>query len=118
MTDAVNNKPKKEELVESLDTSHKVTAHDLGEEGLAVNYYQDVEPLMDICARERREDRERTAFQKRPEFRRTMSIPFNILMEISNKYHLNFMEPEDAKKILAIAKRDYPAFKTVNDKRI
>ena len=108
----------KKAVAEVLDTSHKMTAHDLGEEGLAVNYYQDVEPLMDICARERREDRERTVFQKRPEFRRTMAIPFNILMKVSNELGLNFMNPEDAKTILKVLKRDYPAFKTVNDKRI
>lgn len=108
----------KKAVAEVLDTSHKMTAHDLGPDGLAVNYYQDVEPLMDICARERREDRERTVFQKRPEFRRTMAIPFNILMKVSNELGLNFMNPEDAKTILKVLKRDYPVFKTVNDKRI
>jgi len=45
-----------------------------------------------------------------------MSIPFNIIQEICAKHGLNFYQPEDAKKILAIAKRDYPAFKTTIDK--
>ena len=108
----------KKAVTEVLDTSHKMTAHDLGPDGLAVNYYQDVEPILDICARERRVDRERTFFQKRPEWRRTMSIPMNIIMEICQKYHLDFYNSDDAKKVKAIAARDYPMFKTVNDKGI
>ena len=109
---------RRERAAQRISTAQRVTAHDLGDRGLAVNHYQDVEPIMDICARERRVDRERTAFKKRGEFRRTMSIPFNILMKVSKEHNLNFFDKDDAKKVKAIVARDYPVFKTVNDKRI
>jgi hypothetical protein len=102
-----------------LDRAHRVTAHALDEGAIGINTYQDVEPAMEYAAKCRRADAEnRGAFGKRGDMRRTMAIPFNILMEVSQKHHLQFFEPEDAKKILAIVKRDYPAFKTTIDKRI
>lgn len=85
-----------------------------------IHYYQDVEPHLEYAAKCRREDAERRgAFGKRQEFRRTMSLPFNVLMEICSKYNLNFFEPEDAKVVLAIAKGpDYKGFRTTTDKKI
>lgn len=85
-----------------------------------LNYYQDVEPHMEYAAKCRREDAERRgAFGKRAEFRRTMSIPFNVILSICNRYKLNFFDPEDAKVVLGIAKGpEYRAFRTTIDKNI
>jgi hypothetical protein len=109
---------KAERAAQVLDRAHRVTAHNDGK-NIVLQTYQDVEPHMEYAAKCRRADAEhRGKAGKRGDMRRTMSIPLNTLMEISNQYHLNFFEPEDAKKILKIAKRDYPVFKTTIDKRI
>jgi len=84
---------------------------------ILIETYQDVEPHLEYAKACRRVDAEdRGRFGKRGDLRRTMSIPFNIIQEICAKHGLDFYQPEDAKKILAIAKRDYPAFKTTIDK--
>jgi hypothetical protein len=46
------------------------------------------------------------------EMHMTMSLPFNIIQKICAEHGLDFFNQDDAKKIVAIAKRDYPAFKT------
>lgn len=107
------------QLPSALDTRHKQTGVDKGDDGLFVHYYQDVEPIMDIAARERRIDRERTVFQRRPEFRRTMTVPFNILLKLKTERGLDFLNPDHSKAIAKILKSgEYKAFRTVNDKRI
>jgi len=84
---------------------------------ILIETYQDVEPHLEYAKACRRVDAEdRGRFGKRGDLRRTMSIPFNIIQEICAKHVLDFYQPEDAKKILAIAKRDYPAFKVTIDK--
>jgi len=84
---------------------------------ILIETYQDVEPHLEYAKACRRVDAEdRGRFGKRGDLRRTMSIPFNIIQEICAKHGLDFYQPEDAKKILAIAKRDYPAFKVTIDK--
>lgn len=108
----------KVKLPKKLDTSHVQKAFDTPD-GLLVNNYQDVEPIMDIAARERRIDRERTSFQKRAEFRRTMTVPLNILMKLRTEKGLDFLNPEHSKAIAKILKSsEYKAFRTVNDKNI
>lgn len=93
----------------------KTTAHDTPE-GVTVNYYQDVEPVLDICARERRVDRE--SFQKSSEFKRTMIIPLNVLMKIKEEHGLDFMNPEHSKAIAKILKSpEYALFRTTDKKR-
>lgn len=95
----------------------KVTAHDEGEQGLVLNYYQDVEPVLEIAARERRIEAEQTTIKS--EFRRKMIIPMNVLMSIKNETGLDFMNPEDSKAIAKILKSPkYAKFRTVNDKRL
>jgi hypothetical protein len=89
-----------EKAARILDRAHRVTAHALDEGAIGVQTYQDVEPHLEYAAK------------------CTMAIPFNVLMEISQKHNLQFFEPEDAKKILAIAKRDYPKFKTTIDRNL
>lgn len=86
---------------------------------VGVNTYQDVEPHLEYAKKCRRVDAEdRGRFGKRPDLHRTMSIPFNIIQQICARHRLDFFNKDDAKKILAIAKRDYPAFKVTNDKKI
>lgn len=110
---------KVEKAARILDRAHHVTAHDLGRDGIGLKTYQDVEPHLEYAKKCRRADAEnRGRFGKRGDMRRTMAIPFNILMQVSNKHHLNFFDPEDAKKILKVVKRDYPEYKTTIDKRI
>lgn len=96
-----------------------VTAHEQDGNTL-LHYYQDVEPHIEYAAKCRREDAERRgAFGKRQEFRRTMAVPFNVILKICNETGLNFFEPEDAKHILRILKNpDYRAFRTTTDKNI
>jgi len=94
----------------------KITAHDQGQD-LVVHYAQDVGPVLEIAARERRVDRERTSFQKRPEFRRTMTVPMNILLKLKNEKGLDFLNPEHSKAIAKILKSsEYKLFRTVNDR--
>jgi hypothetical protein len=95
----------------------KVTAHDEGEQGLILNYYQDVEPVLEIAARERRQEAENTTI--RQEFRRKMVIPHVVLMQIAAETGLDFLKPEDSKAIMKILKSPkYAKFRTVNDKRL
>jgi hypothetical protein len=82
-----------------------------------VHTYQDVEPHIEYAKKCRRVDSEdRGRFGKRGDLRRTMSIPMSILMQVCQENRLDFYNKEDAKKILKIVKRDYPVFKTTNDK--
>ena len=106
----------KERAAALLDSSLRTTYKE--EDGkIGVQTYQDVEPHLEYAKACRRVDAEdRGRFGKRGDLRRTMSIPFVIIQEICAKHGLNFYQPEDAKKILSIAKRDYPAFKTTIDK--
>lgn len=95
-----------------LDEAHKVTAHEDGD-NLVLKTYQDVEPAMEFAANRRRLDaEERGRFGRMGDMHMTMSLPFNIIQKICAEHGLNFFNAEDSKKIVAIAKRDYPAFKT------
>lgn len=95
----------------------KITAHDEGESGLVLNYYQDVEPHLEAAALARREEREHSTIKH--EFRRKMTIPMNILMQIAQETGLDFLKPEDSKAIAKILKSSkYAKFRTVNDKRL
>lgn len=97
--------------------TYQIKAHERDDD-LVLQYYQDVEPVLDAAAAARREDRERTAFQKSSEFKRTMIIPFNILMKITQETGLDFYQPEDAKVILKILKGpEYARFRTTDRKR-
>jgi hypothetical protein len=95
----------------------RISAHEQGAE-VVLNYYQDVEPILDAAAAARREDRERTAFQKSSEFKRTMIVPFNVLMQIRTERGLDFLNPEHSKAIVKLLKTsEYAGFRTTNKKR-
>lgn len=107
----------KERAAKLLDSAYRTTYKEEGNKVL-VNHYQDVEPHLEYAKNMRRADaEERGAFGKRGDMHQTMSLPFNIIQQICAEHHLDFYNSEDAKKIVKIAKRDYPWFKTTIDKR-
>lgn len=96
---------------------YKVKAHESGDD-LVLHYQQDVEPILNIAARERRIDREATFFQKSSEFKRTMIVPFNVLLKIRTEKGLDYLNPEHSKAIAKLLKSsEYAGFRTTNKKR-
>ena len=88
------------------------------DERVVLKYTQDVEPVLIAAADARREDRERGAFQKRHEFKRTMCVPFVTIMEIERKTGLSYTNKEDAKAFAKILKGpDYAKFRTTDKLR-
>ena len=96
---------------------YKIKATEEGQETV-LRYTQDVEPVLNAAADARREDRERGAFQKTYDMKRTAIIPFVVLMEIERKYGLNYTNSDDAKVISKILKGpDYAKFRTTDKLR-
>jgi len=98
------------------------TAKEEGDKVL-IHTYQDVEPHLQMCARERRVDaEERGAFGKRGEFRRTMSIPHNIMLMVCQRLGIEpglMFQAEYSKRIHAeLKKPEFALFRTTIDKRI
>jgi hypothetical protein len=95
-----------------LQSEHVVRAHE--EDGnLILSYHQDIEEHLKLAHYERSLD---SRVQKKHEFRKTMTVPFNIIMQICNDTGLDFFNPGDAKAIVEILKRpEYAAFRTVAD---
>lgn len=98
------------------------TAKEEGDKVL-IHTYQDVEPHLKMCARERRVDsEERGHFGKRGEFRRTMSIPHNIMLKVCMDLGIEpglMFQAEYSKRIHAeLKKPEYSLFRTTTDKRI
>ncbi len=110
------------DLTTTLESALRTSVH---EEGNAVRLqtYQDVEPHLRYAEACRREDWERRgAFGKRAEFRRTMSIPTNVMMMVAQKLGIapkDIFNKEHSKRIMRELKSgDYSKFRTVCDKRI
>jgi hypothetical protein len=105
-----------------LDQAHPQSYHE--EDGkIIVRSYQDVEPHLDYAAACRREDAEsRGTFGKRGEFRRTMVIPFNIMLGIAQRLGIpqgSIFASEHSKRILReLRGAEYKRFRTVSDRRI
>ena len=105
-----------------LDAAHRVTAKE--EDGkVLVNTYQDVEPHLEYAAKCRRADaEERGAFGRRGEFRRTMSIPFNIMLGIAQKLGIpagQIFDSEHSKRIsLELKKPEFKYFRTTIDRNL
>lgn len=98
------------------------TAREEGDK-VIIQTYQDVEPHLKMCARERRVDaEERGHFGKRGEFRRTMSIPHNIMLMVCQRLGIEpglMFQPEYSKRIHAeLKKPEFSLFRTTTDKRI
>jgi hypothetical protein len=94
------------------------------EDGKAlVNTYQDVEPHLEYAAKCRRADaEERGAFGRRGELRRTMSVPFNVLLGIAQKLGIpagQIFDKEHQKRLAKELKSsEYRHFRTTIDKHI
>jgi hypothetical protein len=90
---------------------------------VVVRSYQDVEPHLEYCERVRRVDAEdRGAFGKHADFHQTMSVPFNVILEIAQKLGISFanvFDSECQKRIIRELKSgEYKRFRTTNDKNI
>lgn len=99
-----------------------VTAHEQGD-SLVLNYTQDVEPILDIAARERRVDHEeRSDFGRRGEFRRTMTVPITIIMAVGKRLGIpagELFDSAQSKRIMRELKGpEFKLFRTVNDRNI
>lgn len=99
--------------------------HTAREEGnlLIVDCWQDVEPYLKDAAAARRQDAEnRTRFGKRPEFRRTMTLPFNVIEGVAIKLGIplgNVFGREEQRRIMRDLKStEFKALRTTCDKRI
>lgn len=111
-----------ERATKILESALRTTAKE--EDGnLLVHTYQDVEPHLEYAAKCRRVDsEERGTFGKRGEFRRTMSIPMNIMMGIASKLGIpmgQIFEKDHQKRITRELKSgEYKLFRTTTDRSI
>lgn len=90
---------------------------------LILNYHQDVEPNLKDAADSRRFDAEhRTRFGRRAEFRRTMTIPFTVMMQVAEKLGIQASDMFGREQQSRIAKElkgsDFSLFRTTVDKGI
>jgi len=105
-----------------IDATVQLTARE--EDGkVLVNTYQDIEPHLEYAQRCRRADAEdRGAFGRRPEFRRTMVIPFNVMLGVAQKLGIpagRIFETEHQKRITRELKSaEYKHLRTTIDTRI
>ena len=111
-----------ERAAQILDRAVRQTYQE--EEGkVLVNTYQDVEPHLEYAAKCRRADaEERGAFGRRGELRRTMSVPFNVVLGIAQKLGIpagQVFDKEHQKRIWKELKSlGYRRFRTTIDKHI
>lgn len=88
------------------------------DERVVLDYTQDVEPALIAASDARREDRERGAFQKTHEMKRTMVVPFVVLMQIERETGLSYLNREHAQAIGKILKGpDYAKFRCTDKAR-
>lgn len=104
-----------------LEATLRTTAKE--EDGnLLVHTYQDVEPHLEYAAKCRRADAEHGKFAKRGEFRRTMSIPMNIMMNVASKLGIPMGQIFDKEHQLRITRElkspEFKLFRTSNAKHI
>jgi hypothetical protein len=90
---------------------------------LLVNTYQDIEPHLEYAHKCRRVDAEdRGAFGRRGEFRRTMVIPFNIMLGVAQKLGIpagQIFDSEYQKRITRELKSpEYRYLRTTIDKNL
>lgn len=112
------------QIISKRPTREVGTRQTYHEEGgkIHVRTFQDVEPHLKHAADCRRAEREsRGKFGKRGDWHRTMSTPFNIYYAVCQRLGLplrRIFDSDVAKRIDKELKRDFPLFKTTNDKRI
>lgn len=106
-----------------LDRAQRQTYHEDQDGTIRINTYQDVEPHLEYAAKCRRVDAEdRGAFGKRGELRRTMSIPFNVMLLVAQKLGIpggQIFDKECSKRIMKELKSpEFQGFRVTIDKNI
>jgi len=88
---------------------------------ITVHHSQDIEPLLEANAAERRWNHEK-GLSKKGEFRKTMSVDPVTFMEVARKLGIpgkDIFGTEASRRIVRELKgRDYTKFRTTNSKRI
>lgn len=113
----------KKRAVAILDRAQRQTYHEDQDGTIKINTYQDVEPHLRYAADCRRVDAEdRGAFGKRGELRRTMSVPFNVMLMVAAKLGIPQGEIFDKEHSARIMKElrgpEFKGFRTTIDKNI
>lgn len=93
-----------------------VKAHEADNGDLQVHYQQDVEPNLEAAKAERNSH---SSAARKEDFRKVMTVPFNVILAIMQETGLDFFVAEDAKEIYKIlARPEFKNFRTVPDKHI
>jgi hypothetical protein len=106
-----------------LDRAQRATYKEDTDGNVQIGTYQDVEPHLDYAAKCRRIDAEdRGAFGNRGELRRTMAVPFNVILGIAQRLGIppgQVFDKQYNKRIMKELKGpEFKAFRTTIDKRI
>jgi len=110
------------DLARILDQTHQTTYHEQDDK-VVIQTYQDVEPHLEYAAKCRRVDAEsRGAFGRRGELRRTMTIPFNVMLGVAQKLGIpagQIFDKEHQKRIMRELKSsEYKHFRTTIDRNL
>lgn len=110
------------ETEKRLDQALRQTYHEQDDK-ILINTYQDVEPHLEYAAQCRRADAEvRGNFGRRNELRRTMSVPFNVLLAVAQQLGIpqgNIFDTDTMRRIVTELKRpEFKLFRTTVDKNI
>lgn len=96
----------------------KVDAVAEDDKRVVLKYTQDLSAALKSAEDARREDRERGAFQKTHDMKRTFCVPFSVLLKIQEETGLDFFKKDDAQAIVKILKGpEYAKFRTTDKAR-
>jgi hypothetical protein len=99
----------------SLQNEHQVKYHE-EDNKIIVSYHQDISEHLKIAKAERDLD---SRVKKKHEFRKVMTVPFNVIQKIANETGLDFLNPDHSKDFYKVLKRhEYRELRTVQDNRL
>lgn len=106
-----------------LDAAQRQTYHEDHDGTIKLNSFQDVEPHLEYAAKCRRVDSEtRGAFGKRGDMRRTMSVPFNVMLLVAQRLGIpagQIFQKEHSQRIMRELKgSEFKGFRTTIDTRL
>jgi len=94
---------------------YRTTYHEEADGTMVLKYHGDAQSIVDACAAEAREYREKTAFAKPAKYRTLMKVDPVVLMDVAQKAGLNCFDPA----VFDLLKgRDYSKFRVANDKTL